>query len=233
MNQSDRTNLESEVHLWHVRLSSVGSPEILSDDERARADRFKFDRDRERFVACRCQLRQILAGYLKVAPGTLRFSYGPHGKPFLRETDLRFNVSHSGDRGLIVVSRGREIGVDIECRNARLDPAELARHFLTPAEAAFVQNTSADEQLDPFLTCWTRKEAWAKAVGVGLAGQLDRFDVSASLGSRLRTLHDRVTGMPWTVIDIGIPPHARAALVVEGAEVPVHRMCGSGSDPAS
>lgn len=230
MTDLERPNLQSEVHLWHLRLSDAGSIEILSDDERARAGRFKFDRDRERFVSCRCQLRQILAGYVKVAPGTLRFTYGAQGKPFLPETDLRFNVSHSGDHALVAVSRGREVGVDIECRDTRLNPAELSRHFLTPAEAAFVHSAPASEHLDAFLACWTRKEAWAKAVGVGLAEQLDRFDVSASLGAAAQTLHDRLTGMPWTIFDVDRPSAARAALVVEGSDVQIRHMRGDGRD---
>jgi 4'-phosphopantetheinyl transferase len=219
----DQTSLATEVHLWHLELTDPGLFELLSDDEQARAARFKFDRDRDRFVACRCHLRRILSRYLNVAPGVLRFSYGPHGKPFLPGAEIRFNVSHSGDHALIAVALGREVGVDIECPDMRLNPAELTRHFLTPAEAAFVHDAPAGEQRDAFLACWTRKEAWAKAVGVGLAEQPDRFNVSASLCSQSSTLQDPITGLPWTILQLDLRPGLCGALAVEGGGAAIQK----------
>jgi len=209
----------TEVHVWHVPLSIPVRPSLLSEDERLRADRFRFDRDRDRFVACRSALRQILGDYLHQPADRLVFGYGRSGKPTLAGADLRFNISHSSDHALIAVAFGREVGIDVECPGMRINAAEIAARFLTLSEAAFVRSAPPEPQDAAFLACWTRKEAWAKAVGTGLSEDLGRFDVSQSLHRTAQVLIDPMTGLEWLITELPTEFSAVAALAVEGREL--------------
>jgi 4'-phosphopantetheinyl transferase len=173
-----------ELHVWSLSLADSLSPEMLmmlSAGERDKAARFRFDRDRARFVICRSGLRMLLSRYLDRPPEALSIETARFGKPFVSDTDLRFNVSHSSDRALVAVTRGTEVGVDLESVQTNLDPLSLAHPFFSPGERAFVENARPEDRIIAFLTCWTHKEAWMKAVGVGLSEPTSRFDVSGSL----------------------------------------------------
>ena len=174
-----------EVHLWRVSLRCSDSPlafvqTLLSADERTRADRFRFARDRDRFVVARGMLREILGRYLDREPAALRFAYGAHGKPALAETStgLRFNLAHSGDAALFAVRWERDIGVDLEPARTDLDLGELAAIVLTPGERALLAAAPSERRDELFAALWTRKEALAKAVGLGLALPFDRVAVA-------------------------------------------------------
>jgi 4'-phosphopantetheinyl transferase len=208
------------VDIWHVRLMQIAPSACLSADERDRADGFKFERDRIRFVACRSALREVLAEYLGLSPRDVAFSYGSYGKPYIEGCEIRFNVSHSGDDALIAVTRGREVGIDIERLDARLDPEQLGRRYLTPAEWAFVGNTRSDKRLEAFLGCWTRKEAWAKAVGPGIAGGLSQFDTSESLNRATGLLRDRAGG-DWLIVELKQIQGLIGAIAVQGNQTAV------------
>ncbi|MBA3413818.1 MAG: phosphopantetheinyl transferase, partial [Chloroflexia bacterium] len=141
----DRAVAAAEVHLWWAslrvppeRLARLEA--LLTGDERTRADRFRFARDRARFVVARGMLREILGRYLDRDPAALRFAYGAHGKPALAETStgLRFNLAHSGDAALFAVRWERDIGVDLEPVRTDLDLGELAAIVLTPGERALL-----------------------------------------------------------------------------------------------
>ena len=212
-----------EIHVWRVDLTAVSVPSVfrsLSDDERARAGRFRFDHDRNRFVACRGALRQILGRYLDGPPESIRFAYGPRGKPFLEQggngPGLRFNVSHALDDAVVAVTAGREVGIDVEHARTGLDPVELAGRFFTPGERAFIERHEPGQRPGAFLACWTRKEAWLKAAGVGMAGPLDLFDVSPALGQPIAALR---LGSPfnsdWIACEVEAGENSAVALVVE------------------
>jgi 4'-phosphopantetheinyl transferase len=210
-----------EVHIWHVRLGQV-SPQmwgLLSEEEQARAQHFHFARDRDRFATCRAKLRQFLAQYCGASAGGLIFDYGPFGKPSLRrqagQESLHFNVSHSGDAALLAFSRGVQVGVDVERLKMTLDFPALARRFMVPGEAAFI--CSAADVARAFHVCWTRKEAWMKAVGCGLSEEPERFDVSASFGQAITHLtRADQGGSAWTLYDLAPGPDLIGAVVVEG-----------------
>ena len=165
---------------------------ILSEDERLRACRFAFDRDRRRYVMARAGLRERLAVRLGRAPEAVELGCGTNGKPMLErrcgDPDLRFNVSHSEDVAMYAFAQGREIGVDIESVRHVADADEVATRFFSSRE------TEAYRRLDPrdrqlgFFNCWTRKEAFVKALGDGLSFPLDRFDVSLAPGEPARLL---------------------------------------------
>ena len=211
-----------EVHVWHICLGPI-PPEmwaLLSEDEQARANRFHFERDRDRFAACRAKLRLLLSQYAGEPPAQLVFDYGPLGKPSLRgqtgRDALCFNVSHTGDAALLAFARGRQLGVDVENVKTTLDFTALASRFMAVREADYVHG--AADAARAFYACWTRKEAWMKAVGCGLSEATEQFDVSASLGKITADLRcEEVSELDWTAYDLAPGPDLiAAAVVVEG-----------------
>jgi 4'-phosphopantetheinyl transferase len=199
---------EGEVHVWLARLDR-GPDEIralggiLSEDERFRAERFCFPRDRDRFIAGRGILRTILAEYLNREPGQLRFASNPYGKPALaavpeESPPLCFNVTHSEGLALYAVTRTREVGIDLEWAHRELDLQAIAERFFSPREAAGLGALPPEARREAFFACWTRKEAYVKARGQGLSLALDGFSVSLAVG--------------------GPPEHLRAAGNAHGAD---------------
>ncbi len=196
--------------------------DLLSDDECARASRFKVEEARRTFIISRGFLRRILGVALDCPPESLRFGVGPHGKPFLAgahaESGIEFNVTHSGQLFLYAVSRGRPVGVDVEWKNKGLAVEDLARRYFAPAEARLLfEEAPVEERLDNFYRCWTRKEAYLKAKGTGLTTKLHAFEVTFLPGVAPALLHTEVPGedpAAWKVFDVPVPPGHVAALVV-------------------
>ena len=175
-----------EAHVWAVPLVESEPTEhellaALSADEQARAKEFRFDVPRRQFIVTRGVLRILLGHYLDERPAEIAFGFEAVAKPRLANkyaaSDLRFNVSHSGDLALIAVTLGSDVGIDVEqCRPVKqLD--QLARRYFHPAEIEAVLATASDARNDAFMRCWTGKEAVLKAHGVGIAGSLDAFQV--------------------------------------------------------
>lgn len=170
-----------EAHLWRAELS-LGADDarasgVLSSDEWARAERFRFASDRRRFLAARLLLRQGLGRYLGVEPGSLVFAYGPHGKPSLAENcGLKFNLSHCEDAALLAVAADVEVGVDIERLRAFDDAERLAAQFFAEGERSAFLAAPPEKRDAGFLRIWTRKEAYVKALGEGLSLPLRDFD---------------------------------------------------------
>ena len=156
----------------------------LTDDERQRAARFRFERDRTRFICARGLLRRFLAAELGVEPGRIRFDYGPHGKPSLAaehaDSGLTFNVSHSDGLGLFVLARNRAIGADVEKVRPLRHGRAVAERFFADDECAALDGLTGDAWDRAFFRCWTRKEAFIKAVGEGLSYPLRAFSVAVA-----------------------------------------------------
>lgn len=208
-----------EAHVWRARLDVMAESfrESLQPDERERAERFYFAEHRRRFIARRRILRYILGRYLGQDPAELRFEYGPRGKPALSGRPLYFNLSHSEEMALFAVTRHREVGVDIEHIQPRINPAEIAKHSFSAAEKAELNSLPPDQQLIAFFNGWTRKEAYIKARGEGLALPLPEFDVSLGHpAALLATRDDPQEAARWTMIALDPGPGYAAALVVEG-----------------
>jgi 4'-phosphopantetheinyl transferase len=173
-------------------------------------------------MAGRGALRHILAGYLGCAPAEIGFSYTAYGKPFLRNEEkhgLRFNLSHSEDQALLAVTRGRVVGVDIEQIRPDFATEEIAKRFFSEREWKELRGLPAAERTTAFFRCWTRKEAFIKAVGEGLSFPLDAFAVSLAPGepAALRWLRtDKDGARRWRLEDIAAPAGFLAALAVEG-----------------
>ncbi|MBL8341589.1 MAG: 4'-phosphopantetheinyl transferase superfamily protein [Rubrivivax sp.] len=156
----------------------------LEPAELARAERFHFERHRRHFIHARGLLRHLLARALGSDPHALRFAFGPQGKPGLEAPEqtgprtLDFNLSHSGGLGVVALSDGASVGVDIEAPRAVPELLAIARQNFAAGELATLQALPAGQQPDAFLACWTRKEAFVKALGGGLSVALDSFEVS-------------------------------------------------------
>jgi 4'-phosphopantetheinyl transferase len=216
----------NEVHVWRARLDTPWSNDFdlaLSPDDRERANRFRFEGDRHRFSIARASLRRILGRYLKTNPAGLRFDLGPYGKPGLVEDqntlDLRFNLSHSHQLALIAVSRGREVGVDVEFMRADFASDEVATHFFSAAEVKQLVRLPAETKTRSFFNCWTRKEAYIKARGEGLSHPLDQFDVSFAPNAPAALLDSRTDPLEvsrWAFENLSPHPAYAAALTVEG-----------------
>lgn len=197
---------DGEIHVWCASLDQpawcVGSlAEWLSPDEATRAGRFCFERDRTRFIVGRGLLRAILGRYVDADPARLRFHYGPRGKPSLAGGHgggaLRFNLAHSDGVALYAVTRGREIGVDVERLRPIPDAEQIAARCFSPRENAVLCGLPAGARLQAFFNCWTRKEAYVKALGDGLAWPLDAFDVPLGPGGAAGSI--RLYGAPEVI----------------------------------
>lgn len=195
---------------------------LLSADERARADRFRFESHRRRFIAGRGVLRTLLSNHADVDPAALRFEYGTAGKPRLAEpaeSGLHFNVSHADDIALIAMARNRAVGVDVERVRAAKDLERLAARFFSPEEAADFMRLPPTARQSAFYTCWSRKEAFLKARGVGLSGNLKDFAVTLEPGvpARIRRLSESLSGgSDWKLTDLEVPGGYVGALASQG-----------------
>lgn len=217
---------DREIHVWSAGLdvdakTRGGLKAALTSEEHVRAARFRFERDRQRFTVARGILRDILSRYLHCRPAELAFSYGPHGKPALANdtTSLCFNVSHSGELALYAVSPGVEVGVDVERVEARNAGRDIAERFFAPREIAALGSLPSDLQVEAFFLCWTRKEAYIKAIGKGISIPLESFEVSLMPGQSAAIL----SGEPgWS-----IQPAGRSApgAGIDGALLRQYRQC--------
>ena len=183
----------------------------LDADECRRASAFRRPVDRDRFVARRGLMRAELARELGVAPQMVRIAADEHGKPFLRDdSDLAFNLSHSNGLALLATMRGGAIGCDIEWRNPELACPRVAERLFAPEEHEMLTALPPEQWIAGFYNCWTRKEAYVKALGLGLSHPLDAFTVSVAPGEPARFTSDEPG---WTLASFEPAPGYQAALV--------------------
>jgi 4'-phosphopantetheinyl transferase len=178
---------KDEVHVWRASLNLTDAPLrelscVLAPDEVARAARFHFRKDHDHFVAARGILRSLLGLYLGTNPARIRFAYNSYGKPSLEavsgEDALHFNVSHSNGLALYAFTRGREVGIDVEYARADFACKEVAERFFSASEVSALRALGTGDYTEAFFNCWTRKEAFIKALGEGLTCPLASFSVS-------------------------------------------------------
>ena len=217
--------LTSHVHVWQFPLTVSDSEfpacaEGLSEDERARAGKFRIEKDARRFVVARASMRFILAEYVHSAARDLRFVYSKYGKPSLADpvTEIRFNLSHAGESAILGITRSRNIGVDIEAVNRNVECDKLAKRFFSTHERAWLRHLPEEERSRCFFRIWTCKEAFLKAQGFGLTRSLDSFDIDLSSGTArlLATRPDAREAQLWSLIEIETSPQHAAAVAVEG-----------------
>ena len=218
-----------QVHIWKAdlqigprRLDELVS--VLTADERARAERFHFARDRRRFIARRGYLRRLTQRYLSSPPGDVRFSYSAAGKPFLARDcggdELSLNMSDSGELAVYAFTLAKTsptIGIDVEQIEPAVAQERIAEHFFSPHEIATLRALPAAERIQGFFNCWTRKEAYLKAIGDGLTLPLDQFDVSLIPGEPAELL--RAAGgadtSHWVLQEVNVGCGYAAAVAIK------------------
>ena len=224
----------NEIHVWCASLDQPVSrfqrqKKLLSPDESIRAERFYFEIDRKRFIACHGILRTILGFYLGIEPSALQFCYGKNGKPALVDAfgngTIHFNISRSEGLALFAFTRGREIGVDIEHIRDIPEMEQIAERFFSAKENGAFRTLPESKKKEAFFNCWTRKEAFIKAIGEGLSYPLDKFVVSMVPGEPARLLRieeDSKGASRWSIQDLKPAPGYAAAFAVEGQSCPLH-----------
>ncbi len=212
---------QHELHVWRATLNVSPSltcrlESTLNADEKERAEKFLVPQARERFVASRGILRQLLATYLEIEPEKVEFVYGPQGKPSLspvHNSKVCFSVSHSREMGLFAFANCGEVGVDIEQVKPDFRGMEIASHFFSSEEIAALAKLPPELGVEAFFGCWTRKEAYVKARGQGLSIPLRSFTISFADSKQL--LRDE-TGVAWSCCALEPAPGFAGAVVAVG-----------------
>jgi 4'-phosphopantetheinyl transferase len=213
-----RSQDQRTIHVWRMRLEGTSAvvaamEQFLSPEEAIRTRRFCLEHLQRRYILARGALRIFLAQYLKTAPRQIEFDYGERGKPRVAGGGIHFNVSHSGSNLLLAFSHQHEIGIDIEEFRPVPGCQEIADRFFCAEEAAELRSLPDGERERSFLACWTRKEAYMKALGVGLSSPLDSFRVPLRRSELMRVIHcGAYQDHQWMLHDLGSYPCYAAAL---------------------
>ncbi|MDZ4764104.1 MAG: 4'-phosphopantetheinyl transferase superfamily protein [Chloroflexota bacterium] len=203
----------TDIAVWHSALDNA--PEqlphyltLLSVYERARAERFRQPLHRQRFIAARGQLRLLLSQYLEQPPEQITINDGEHGKPYISDSRLQFNLAHVNDAMLCAFAWDHAVGIDIEDTRREIDIMTIAHTFFTTHEVMQLEMYGSDEQRQLFFDLWTRKEAYLKARGIGL--KFDGLNTPIPADSTSFLAND---GTQWSIVSFSPTPHLRAALV--------------------
>jgi 4'-phosphopantetheinyl transferase len=219
------TLTRNEIHIWRAPLDQE---QVVLDywltklepGERARADRFVHSRDRNGFVARRAILRTILSLYMHCPPAEIKLSYGAQGKPALHPDSaalpIRFNLSHSRDLAVFAFSWGRDVGIDLEAIRPDFETEEIASRSFSARELDQLRSVAPDQRVERFFVCWTRKEAYVKALGSGLNLSLDTFTVSVN--SYLFHETFSIDGGSWKLCSFLPKPGYAAAIMAQGED---------------
>jgi 4'-phosphopantetheinyl transferase len=231
---------QGDIHLWRIELDAADAAEceaataLLAPDERSRAARFHFERDRRRYIVGRAFVRTVLSTYTGTSASDVCFRYSAYGKPALEEPEeVSFNLAHAGGTGLLAIARA-ELGVDLEPAHGGTDDELIARSFFSAAEVEALRALPHEERRQAFLRCWTRKEAFLKATGDGLTVPLHHFEVTLAPNepAALRwTAWSRSEPRSWRLLDVSwaCPGHIAALALRADA----HRIVAYDSQKAS
>jgi len=203
------------VDVWHGCLDQISSnlQPILSCEERQKAESFKVPVVRRRYIAVRSELRKVLAAYLDLTPIQVKFHTGPHGKPHLSSNSLHFNISHTADELVIAVGNIANIGVDVEIIKTRTGMYNLAARCFSNAELIAWQDLPTEQKLAAFYRLWTKKEAFVKAVGRGIALGLERCEVDIRSGGQLHCIPPEFgQAADWSLTELPLGTLQMAAL---------------------
>jgi len=207
-----------ELHLWLVSLLRSpaeldGFLKTFSPDEVERSANIKINKAKKNYIAARGILRILLGRYLKISPEQIVFDYGKAGKPQLLSTDLQFNLSHSGDYAFYGICQSAPIGVDIENEKKDMEFEAIAQRFFSHEEYQAIKALPEKKKCAGFFDCWTKKEAWVKALGTGLRHPLSEFTVSLSSDPiPIRNIHET---QHWTLFSVKTIPHYHAAVATK------------------
>jgi 4'-phosphopantetheinyl transferase len=225
----EQNQIGNIVQVWTATLDREDEARaqlesMLSPDEKARADRFHFAKDRNRFVVGRGLLRELLSKYLRQEPVELEFSYGPFGKPELSgahaSRGLSFNLAHSAGLGVYAISANRNLGIDVELIKLESAGDDIARRYFSVREVGDLLELPPESRVRAFFHCWTRKEAYLKATGMGLQTPLDSFSVSLIPSKPAQFLGG--VEPRWNLASFQPAEGFVAALVYDSAPCPIH-----------
>ncbi|MCB9422359.1 MAG: 4'-phosphopantetheinyl transferase superfamily protein [Ardenticatenaceae bacterium] len=225
--QTPPTTLElppGHLHIWRVpqdvdEAALARYWPILAADEQARANRFHFARDKNRYVVARAVLRLLIGRYLSRPPEQISFTYSEYDKPSIPGQRLQFNVSHSGGLALIAFCLDAEVGIDVEQKRPLIDADQIAERFFSAAEVAVFKSLPQEQRVEAFFNCWTRKEAYIKAIGEGLSCPLDVFDVTLAPGEPawlLRIRGSEAAAAEWSLFSLEPAEGFGAAVAIPG-----------------
>lgn len=220
-----------ELVIWQARLDIAPADQwkflvILSPNEQERAQRYHFKRDRDRFIAARGILRTLLSDYLNTSACRIHFLYNDFGKPFLGVGecgDIQFNLSHSDGIAVYVFTQGQEAGIDIERIRPIENQQQIIQRYFAPAEQLFFATVPPQSKDEAFFRLWTRKEAYVKALGLGMSLPFDRFSVVSPGAQPFLVMCQQShhsDNRHWAVQDVEVKSGFTCALAVEGLAMP-------------
>jgi len=231
---------ERSIHVWTLRIRSSGLSArefepILASDEKQRAGRIHFGSLRDSFVVTRGVLRCLLGRYLDLDPSSIQFNYGPKGKPALASgAFVDFNIAHSANMAVFAFTVNCRIGIDVEQIKPLPETYDIATRFFCLEEAAEIMSLPPSERETAFFRCWTRKEAYIKALGEGLSAPLNSFRVKVTPNESAALLHfanDTSTTEAWTLHDLSIASGYIAALAYQDRPRAISVLSVSDSGP--
>ena len=228
---------ENEIHIYQSSLdtpliSSDSLKKLLSQDEIDRAQRFKFEKLRTHFITGRGILRIILGNYLNQTPESIKFSYADKGKPFIKDSSLKFNLAHSGGRVVYAFTEENEVGIDLEIIKEMKDASEIAKHYFSRSEIEDLEKVGEDNINKAFFNCWTSKEAFIKTIGDGLSYPLANFSVTLKPGEKPKILwiKDKTDEVNhWSLFRINTEENYISTLAIKAKEAEIiYRSPGDG-----
>lgn len=216
---------EDEAHIWRADLEfnarfQSSFFKILSPDEKSRADKFRFAKDSRNFIIARGILRSLIGKYLEIDPAKIFFHYTEFGKPAIAGNhSLQFNISHAQNIALFAFIRKFNIGVDVEFVNPQIEVKDIATNFFSANEISKLLALPGNQHTLGFFNCWTRKEAFIKAVGEGLSFPLDQFEVSLEPdkpAKLLATNWEPEAVSKWSIYSISPGANFVGSVAIEG-----------------
>lgn len=219
---------DTDLHIWRASLDGPLEEladyfDLLSPEEKDRAERYYFERDRNRYIVGRGLLRRLLSGYLGIEASRIEFVYGPYGKPAVATDSknklLQFNLSHSNDQALYIFGWDRLVGIDLEHIRPMQDADDFAAQFFSARETALINSLSGDQKWDAFFKFWTCKEAFLKANGSGLTTPLSEVEIALDVRGSARLISiggDSAQAANWRLDTFNTVVGYQAAVAVEG-----------------
>ena len=210
---------QGDIHVWLLKVTDYSSKKLwpfLNKTEKQRAHGFTFAEHREKFIITHGILRLLLSKYLLQDPKTIKFTHNKQGKPTITKNELEFNISHSGDLALFAFAKNISLGVDVEAIKPKIEYEDIAKRFFSPTEYEQLLRVPTKIRKTAFFNCWTRKEAFIKAVGEGLSFPLSDFEVNIqetkSSQSQLLKIHQTYNAKDWSILSLNILGKYTAAI---------------------
>ncbi len=214
-----------KINLDHCHGDSAHLFNLLDENEKSKALSNRFEINCCRFVACRAVLKILLGCYLSIKPSGLEFEYNDYGKPKLADRinlkNIKFNVSHSKNIAVIGIAKNNEIGIDIEEIDENIPYMELSDFCFSVHEQNSLRELQIEDRAQGFFNCWTRKEAFIKAIGMGLSFPLKEFNVTLDPGEAAEIIdvnHELYRDLQWTVDEFSVSTSFAGALVIQGVK---------------